>query len=222
GYELDVWEAHEFLTVHAAALQAAGFGVLLPAWWTRKGGKPKLAARARASRPGMQGAVKFSLNDAIRLDWEVALGKETLTREELDALAKLKEPLVRLRGRWVEADGEVIRTATEFWKKTEQATLRDVVRMSLGGGQAPPGLEMQDVAAEGELGKFLDRLRGKARYETLPPPKKFAGKLRPYQVRGFSWLAFLRQYGLGASLADDMGLGKTVQALALILSDHEA
>jgi SNF2 family DNA or RNA helicase len=222
GYGLDVWEAHEFLTVHAAALAAAGFGVLLPAWWTRKGGKPRLAARARASRPGMQGAVKFSLNDAIRLDWEMALGKETLTREELDALAKLKEPLVRLRGRWVEADGEVIRTATEFWKRTEQSTLRDVVRLSLGGGQAPPGLEMQDVAAEGELGKFLDRLRGKARYETLPPPKKFSGKLRPYQVRGFSWLAFLRQYGLGACLADDMGLGKTVQALALILSDHEA
>jgi SNF2 family DNA or RNA helicase len=222
GYELDVWEAHEFLTVHAAALEAAGFGILLPAWWTRRGGKPILAARARASRPGMQGAAKFGLNDAIRLDWEVALGQETLTREELDALAKLKVPLVRLRGRWVEADGEVIRTAAEFWKKSQQSTLRDVVRMSLGGGEAPPGLEMQDVAAEGELGKFLDRLRGKARYETLPPPKKFTGKLRPYQVRGFSWLAFLRQYGLGACLADDMGLGKTVQALALILSDREA
>ena len=63
--------------IAAAALQAAGFGVLLPAWWTRKGGQPKLAARPRASRPGLQGAVKFSLNDAIRLDWEVALGKET-------------------------------------------------------------------------------------------------------------------------------------------------
>ncbi|MFI5346595.1 MAG: DEAD/DEAH box helicase [Elusimicrobiota bacterium] len=222
GYALDVWEAHEFLTVHAAALEAAGFGVLLPAWWTRKGGKPRLAARARASRPVMQGAGRFSLDDAIRLDWEVALGKETLTREELDALSKLKEPLVRLRGRWVEADGEAIRAAAEFWKKTEQSTLRDVVRMSLGGGQAPPGLEMREVAAEGDLGKFLDRLRGKARYETLPPPKKFAGKLRPYQVRGFSWLAFLRQYGLGACLADDMGLGKTVQALALIQSDREA
>jgi SNF2 family DNA or RNA helicase len=222
GYELDVWEAHEFLTVHAAALQAAGFGVLLPAWWTRKSGKPKLAARPRASRPGMPGAAKFSLHDAIRLDWEVALGKETLTREELGALAKLKEPLVRLRGRWVEADGEALRTAKELWKKTQQSTLRDVVRMSLGGGEAPPGLEIQEVEAEGELGRFLDRLRGKARYETLPPPKKFSGKLRPYQVRGFSWLAFLRQYGLGACLADDMGLGKTIQALALIQSDHEA
>ena len=184
GYELDAWGAHDFLTRHAAALEAAGFGVLLPAWWTRKGGRPRFAARAKASRPGMQGASRISLNDAIRLDWEVALGAETLTRKELDALAKLKVPLVRLRGRWVEVDGEGIRTATEFWKNTKQATLRDLVRMSLGGGQAPAGLEIQDVAAEGELGRFLDRLRGKARYENLRPPKKFAGRLRPANFLG--------------------------------------
>jgi SNF2 family DNA or RNA helicase len=222
GYELDAHEAHEFLTLFAAPLEAAGFGVLLPAWWTRKGARPRLTARAKAARPGLKGASGFSLDDVVRLDWEAALGDETLTREELDALAELKEPLVRLRGRWVEADGEGIRAALEFWKKTEQGTLRDLVRMSLGGAQAPTGLEIREVSAEGELGRFLDRLQGKARYETLAPPKTLAGRLRPYQVRGFSWLAFLRQYGLGACLADDMGLGKTVQALALILSDHEA
>jgi SNF2 family DNA or RNA helicase len=35
-------------------------------------------------------------------------------------------------------------------------------------------------------------------------------------VRGYSWLDFLRHWGLGACLADDMGLGKTVQTLALL------
>ncbi len=222
GYALDAHEAHEFLTLYAGPLEAAGFGVLLPSWWTRKGGRPRLTARGKATRPGLQGALGFTLNDAIRLDWEVALGKETLTQEELDALADLKEPLVHLRGRWVEADGDGIRTAIEFWKKTEKGTLRDLVRMSLGGAEAPSGLEIEEVSAEGELGRFLERLQGKARYETLAPPKHFAGRLRPYQVRGFSWLAFLRQYGLGGCLADDMGLGKTIQALALIQSDHEA
>ena len=49
----------------------------------------------------------------------------------------------------------------------------------------------------------------------------FSGTLRPYQVRGYSWLAFLRQWGLGACLADDMGLGKTIQTLALIQRDWE-
>ena len=222
GYGLTAGGAHEFLTVRAAALEEAGFGVLLPAWWARKGGKLKIAARANASLSKMQSASGLSLDDVIRLDWEVALGEETLTKEELESLAKLKEPMVRLRGRWVEASGDDIRTALAFWKHKGQATVRDLVRMSLGAGQAPGGLAIQGVEAEGSLGQFLDRLQGKAHYEDLPTPKKFSGELRPYQVRGFSWLAFLRQYGLGACLADDMGLGKTIQALALIQNDREA
>jgi hypothetical protein len=48
-----------------------------------------------------------------------------------------------------------------------------------------------------------------------------AGQLRPYQVRGYSWLAFLRKWGLGACLADDMGLGKTIQAIALLLHERQ-
>lgn len=50
----------------------------------------------------------------------------------------------------------------------------------------------------------------------VAPPETFRASLRPYQAEGLSWLAFLRDAGLGGILADDMGLGKTVQALALI------
>ena len=53
-------------------------------------------------------------------------------------------------------------------------------------------------------------------------PSHFHGILRPYQVRGYSWLNFLKQWGLGACLADDMGLGKTVQTLALIARERQA
>jgi SNF2 family DNA or RNA helicase len=51
----------------------------------------------------------------------------------------------------------------------------------------------------------------------LPPPPALQATLRPYQVRGFSWLAGLVRLGLGACLADDMGLGKTIQTIALLL-----
>ncbi|MUN07785.1 hypothetical protein GLX25_11760 [Agromyces luteolus] len=50
----------------------------------------------------------------------------------------------------------------------------------------------------------------------LPPPAGLALPLRPYQLDGFRWLAFLQANRLGGVLADDMGLGKTVQCLALI------
>ena len=55
----------------------------------------------------------------------------------------------------------------------------------------------------------------------LAPPASLAAQLRPYQLDGFSWLAFLWQHGLGGILADDMGLGKTLQALALICHARE-
>jgi len=54
------------------------------------------------------------------------------------------------------------------------------------------------------------------RVDPTPVPATLAAHLRPYQVDGFRWLAFLWQYQLGGILADDMGLGKTVQSLALI------
>ncbi|HEY0803785.1 MAG TPA: SNF2-related protein, partial [Pseudonocardiaceae bacterium] len=49
-----------------------------------------------------------------------------------------------------------------------------------------------------------------------PVPSTLDATLRPYQVDGFRWLAFLWECQLGGILADDMGLGKTLQTLALI------
>ncbi|WP_225917197.1 DEAD/DEAH box helicase [Pseudomonas xanthosomatis] len=48
-------------------------------------------------------------------------------------------------------------------------------------------------------------------------PATLKADLRAYQHEGFTWLARLAQWGVGACLADDMGLGKTVQILALLL-----
>ncbi|TGD95038.1 DEAD/DEAH box helicase [Methylobacterium nonmethylotrophicum] len=60
------------------------------------------------------------------------------------------------------------------------------------------------------------RLTAEGGIPAVTPPEGFRATLRPYQAEGLSWLAFLREAGLGGILADDMGLGKTVQALALI------
>jgi len=55
-----------------------------------------------------------------------------------------------------------------------------------------------------------------------PLPAGLHAQLRPYQVSGYEWLAFLWRYDLGGILADDMGLGKTVEVLALIAHAVEA
>ena len=223
GYALDVHGAHEFLTEKSALLDRAGFGVMLPAWWTRKGVKQRLSVRARVKSPRMQGGSGLSLERMVSLDWEVALGGQRLSLTELEELARLKAPLVRVRGQWVETHAEELRVAIDFWKKktSQKATVRDVVRMSLGGRSPEGGPAFEGLTADGWVGELLDRLEGRAAIEELEPPGGLAGTLRPYQGRGYSWLAFLRELGLGACLADDMGLGKTVQTLALIERDWE-
>jgi SNF2 family DNA or RNA helicase len=59
---------------------------------------------------------------------------------------------------------------------------------------------------------------GDIQIEVLPDvPDKLNATLRPYQVDGFRFLAYLATNGFGGILADDMGLGKTIQSLTYVL-----
>jgi SNF2 family DNA or RNA helicase len=48
-------------------------------------------------------------------------------------------------------------------------------------------------------------------------PDSLNATLRPYQVEGYQFLAYLATNGFGGILADDMGLGKTIQSITYIL-----
>jgi SNF2 family DNA or RNA helicase len=224
GYTLDAAGAHEFLTQKSWLLEQAGFGVLLPAWWSRKGTKLRLAARAFVKSPKLTSQAGLSLETILRFKWEVALGDQVLSLAELKALAKLKAPLVKVRGQWVQLSAEEIQAALDFWKGKGNTAVpaRQAVQMALGGADVPGGLAFDGVRATGWFADLLGQLQGSAGFEALDPPAGFRGTLRPYQERGYSWLGFLRRWGFGACLADDMGLGKTVQALALIQRQWES
>lgn len=218
GFQIDSEGAYRFLSQTAWMLEQAGFAVLLPSWWTKKGGKQRLSVLAQVKAPALQASAGLSLDQMIQFDWQVALGDQTLSLQELQELARLKASLVKLRGQWIQVKGEEIQAALALLQKrgTAQAPLREVVQMALGSGEGPGGLPFGGVKATGWVADFLAQLEGKVSFEELPPPEGFHGTLRPYQVRGYSWLYFLRQWGLGACLADDMGLGKTIQTLALL------
>ncbi len=85
--------------------------------------------------------------------------------------------------------------------------------------------EFEDLADEAEPARTwratVAGLRDSGGVEPLPAPDGLALELRPYQLEGFRWLAFLYEHRLGGILADDMGLGKTAQTLALIASAIE-
>ena len=50
-----------------------------------------------------------------------------------------------------------------------------------------------------------------------PVPAGFQLELRPYQIEGFHFLAYLSANNFGDLLADDMGLGKTAQSICWML-----
>ncbi|MGO3072538.1 MAG: DEAD/DEAH box helicase [Brevibacterium linens] len=83
--------------------------------------------------------------------------------------------------------------------------------------------ELEDLADDiADDPKWIELIGGLRDLDTIAEvavPDTVNAQLRPYQVEGFRWLAFLRQHRLGGILADDMGLGKTLQTLALI--DHD-
>ena len=221
GYELDAIGAHDFLTAKAIALEEAGFGVMLPAWWTRKGTKARLTAGARVKSAFVSNS-GLSLNALLDFQWEISIGGEKITLAELRALAALKAPLVKFRGQWVHVNAQEIQAALDFWKKkgAGQMTAREAVRMALGAATLPGPLEFGGVTAEGWIGDLIQQLEGRTAFEEIAPPDGLRATLRPYQVRGYSWLAFVKRWGLGACLADDMGLGKTIQTLSLIQRDR--
>ncbi|MEV4704257.1 DEAD/DEAH box helicase [Actinoplanes sp. NPDC049316] len=208
--------AHRFLS-HAALLEQAGYGVLLPAWW-REPQRLGLALDVRSSEaaaPVLRDEAA-DLNTIVSYNWGLALGGRVLTEDELAVLARVKVPLVRMRGRWVHLDPERLRAGLEFLRRGGGTmTAGDALRLVRLLPPEEMPLPVAEVRGHGWVAELLSGRLGE-RLELREPPADLLAVLRPYQKRGFSWLAFLDGLGLGACLADDMGLGKTVQLLALL------
>ncbi|WP_326824033.1 DEAD/DEAH box helicase [Streptosporangium sp. NBC_01756] len=216
---LDTAGAFAFLRQAAPLLQAAGFGVQLPAWAGRTKLGLKLTARSKQTGPKAAAGQAFGLHQLVDFRMDLAIGDETISEEELDELARLKVPLVRVRGRWVELDDRQLSAALKAveTRRAGEMTVAEVIQEVVHGDDELPIIA---VDADGRLG---DLLSGEAdrRLEPVTAPAGFHGTLRPYQQRGLSWLAFMSEIGLGGILADDMGLGKTPQTLSLLLSERE-
>jgi SNF2 family DNA or RNA helicase len=125
----------------------------------------------------------------------------SLDKPELAALARLIDEARTLQD---QPDGElrISRFQAGLWE--ELADLGEVSHQAAAWQRQVRGLlDVGEIAA-------------------TPIPASVCAQLRPYQLSGFQWLAFLWTNGLGGILADDMGLGKTLQTLALIQHAKDA
>jgi hypothetical protein len=219
---LETRGALHFLKETGPLLAGAGFGVQLPDWVRRSRLGLKLTTRSRAAAgPGSASAPAFSLADLVDFRYELAVGDQALDPADLAELARLKVPLVRLRGQWVELDERHLKAALAFLERRGAGVMTAGDALTAGLSESAGDLPLIDIDADYWLG---DLLSGQAdrRIEPMPTPASFRGVLRPYQERGLAWLTFLGSLGLGAVLADDMGLGKSPQTLALLQAERDS
>ena len=167
------------------------------------------------------GSVKLDVQES-GVDWfdlKVVLNVSDteLTQEELKILLNAK--------------GGYVRLGKKGWRRL-QFNLTDeedqnLSRLGLDARDftAEPqrlhAFQLADVAAKKflpeEQVEKIHRRASELKARVNPPvPAGIRADLRPYQIEGFHFLAYLTANRFGGVLADDMGLGKTLQALAWI------
>ncbi|MBU3061745.1 DEAD/DEAH box helicase [Nocardia sp. NEAU-G5] len=203
------------LVAHGAnELRSAGVHLLLPRAWQIVAPSMRMQVQSPAateSTVGMDGLVSYR--------WELALGDVVLTPAEMSRLVQSKSDLVRLRGEWVQADHRALAAAAQYLDGRTDETIGSLTQLlaEIAASEVRQ-VPIEDVTATGWVAELLAADRDAAQVD---PPAGLKAELRPYQLRGLSWLATMNRLGCGGILADDMGLGKTVQVLALLVHERE-
>jgi superfamily II DNA or RNA helicase len=207
-----------FMDHWAALLQDAGFAVEAPACFEASQRKAiRLEGRIRSGKAPSD--TRFSLDALVELDWSISVDENLLGLDEIAAMAERRTSLHKVGDKWVVVDRGSVEAAAQFLRRQrdKQMKMREALRMALGLVPVDASIEWNGVKADGWVKALLHELSAGDKVRALPPPTELHGELRPYQLRGYSWLSFLTKFGLGACLADDMGLGKSIQTLALFL-----
>ncbi|MDR1083855.1 MAG: DEAD/DEAH box helicase [Deltaproteobacteria bacterium] len=228
---MSINQAHRFL-MDVPVLEDCGLMVRIPDWWRRK---PQVQVKVVV---GENTIPRFGLHSLIDWRFNLSIGQETLTEEEIAEVLNTGEKLLFFKGQWLEVDPEKLQEALSFWSaaKAQSAggglSFIEAMRLLAGYPSNARGREAGDdeygdedeeesawvkTEAGREMAELLKQLRDP---QASGVPKELTATLRPYQEKGLTWLALVSGLGLGACLADDMGLGKTMQILALLLLDR--
>ena len=211
-------KAMEFIARDSFLLKDLGFVVQIPKITYAKLNSLKVkvqlndGGKFKIDGTGSLGKVLFDF------DYRVAIGELELSKEEFYELAKRKEKLVKIKGKWVEVNEDDIQKVIDFFEKKKNISISDTL---IANSSEDTGFEIDNVLAPERFKAEIDGLFNFKGVTQVSVPKDFVGCLRPYQKEGFSWMLFLRNLGFGGILADDMGLGKTIQTISYLLSSTE-
>ncbi|WP_291642766.1 DEAD/DEAH box helicase [Clostridium sp.] len=223
--KLSMDEAYSFLREAAYFLKEKGFGIIAPAWW-KKPSKISVRLKEKNQNTNNNIAAKstFNMDTILEYDWKLALDGNEISESEFENISNLKVPFIQFRGQWVEVDVHQIKKLAKMKMNKEYSgkiPVSELLRINLSDEEIIPGVSVDKIDNQEAVENFFQKLFNLDNLEQVDIPLGFRGILREYQKRGFYWLTFLHNYGIGACLADDMGLGKTVQSICLLLHERE-
>ena len=219
--DLSTNQVYLFLTEQSLHLQSADFGVVAPPWWKKDARRLKTSFEIDGTAFEKKGMLGF--DSMIEFKWRASVGGQNLSESAFRKLVNKNMALLPIDGNWVEVSQNDLNNAVNFFYDREtsgEMSLREAMHLGMKSEELKTALESAQFDYEGTLAQLFS-----GENENLPDveqPWNLKGSLRPYQVRGLSWLAFHDKLGFGACLADDMGLGKTIQLLSLILHERES
>jgi superfamily II DNA or RNA helicase len=209
-------------------------------------GKPKPKMRLQ----GSMSFGAFTANDLLDFDWEIAIGDENVSAEEFLELAENADGLLKYKSQYVTVSEEDLKAIREKIEgRAEGAKGSNAGAEGTEGSDGENSDAGKDGADEesaddvpvitqaklvqacftGECdgvpvemaGEFKQQFDAWRAETEVPLPEHLNATMRPYQVRGYSWMYKNLEIGFGCILADDMGLGKTLQVIAFLLKMHE-
>jgi hypothetical protein len=179
----------------------------------------RLSPELASLREGpVTGSFKLEVEPA-GVDWFDV--QTVLTVKDVEFSPAELKALLDAKGKWVRLGQKGWRKLALQWDDDDEEALSELgltARDLSGEPQRLHALQLASEKARNVLpAAHFDAVRRRVdelQTRVNPPvPPNITAELRPYQVEGFHFLAYLSTNRFGGVLADDMGLGKTLQTL---------
>ncbi len=169
--------------------------------------KPK-ASVSIYSKDTKQASGILGLSKLLEFDWQVSLGDHLVSVNEFQKLVSQAGKLIKYKGQYVYiSESEMSALQRQLSKKDGLSNI-ELLHAALG-----EEYEGASINLTTEVKMLIDEL---SKIEMIDPPASMTASLRPYQLRGYSWMVKNAKIGIGSIIADDMGLGKTIQVITFI------
>lgn len=157
----------------------------------------------------------FSLDDIMDFSYEIAIGDETISKEEFLKLTQNAQDLVMFKDKYIMLNPDDVKDLIKKINAVEKIEMNNVKLLHGALSRELEGFEFDYDEA------FEKAIKNVVSIQDIDIPDGLTGTLRPYQVNGYKWLYSNCTKGFGSCIADDMGLGKTIQVLSLALKLKE-